>query len=322
MSLFDEALEALDEVSDEEAVRLRAMVGAVQGWFLALLGRPDAGVESASKAMETLPEGSEPIHRWIALQCLALALAYMGSTDEMARLLDDGIEERAGEPDPLWVAGLKNWRSFAAVVEGDLTVAQELIPGAVAVFEQRNEHYFMVWNLWLQAMIATAEGRPADAVDLYARQLARSRAIGFLRSKLVALEGLGDANHADGRLEAAEAAFVEGVEVAEQMSMVRDMLGMMAKIAIVRAASGRTSEAVELLATVCSEPISAQQSFTANVPIRETADAALVELKAHLAPDEYAAAHARGAATPYDVAAQALMRKRYDADRDGAVIAP
>ena len=96
--------------------------------------------------------------------------------------------------------------------------------------------------------------------------MASCRDLGYIRGTMVNLEGLGDANIAAGRFEAAEQAFIEGMATADKMGMVRDMLGMMAKIAKVRAARGLPAEAVEMLATVLAQPISAQQPFTDNTP--------------------------------------------------------
>lgn len=310
VALFGEALEACASSDSEGAALLRAMAQSAQGWALALLGRAHEGVAATTEAIDTMPENAGLVYRWIALQCRALALAYVGELDEMARMLDQGIEECAAEPDPFWARGLDNWRSFAAIAAGDLDTARKLLPEAMELFEGRHEHYFMVWNLWLQAMIATAERRPRDAVELSARQLARARAIGYLRGKVVALENLGDANVADGRFDDAAVAFVDGIEVADQMGMVPEMLGMLTKVGSAWAALGRDVEAVELLASVYAEPMSARQPFTATVPIRESARSILAGLRERLPADVYSAANSRGSAWPYDVAANELIGAR------------
>ena len=192
-------------------------------------------------------------------------------------------------------------------LDGDIATAEQLLPQAHEVLERLNEHYFMCWNLWLRAMIATQQARPLDAIDLYARQVDTCRPIGYKRGTMVALEGLGEANVVAGRFEAAVRAFTDGLATADKMGMVREMLGMAAKIAKVLAATGRPAEAVELLTTVRSDPRSAQQPFTSNTPIEDIATEALDELRAALDPDEYAEALARGTATPFEVAAKALM---------------
>jgi len=141
-------------------------------------------------------------------------------------------------------------------------------------------------------------------------QVARAQAIGYLRGSLVAFEGLGDANLAVGRLEAAETAYVEGIASAEQMSMVTDMLGMMTKVARVRASTRRQLQAIELLATVPAEPTSAQQPFTDTTPINEIAAEALSELQKEFGAKEYEAAQARGTSKSFEAAAKEMLSLR------------
>ena len=66
-------------------------------------------------------------------------------------------------------------------------------------------------------------------------------------------------------------------------------------------------EAVEILATVLAEPLSAQQPFTHNTPIRDIAAGALKDLHDALSPEEYSAALVRGRSTPFEVATKELM---------------
>jgi tetratricopeptide (TPR) repeat protein len=236
-----------------------------------------------------------------------VSLAYLGRMEEMAACMEEAMAVADAGDHPLWPAAMRNWRSFAAFLAGDIGTAENLLPESYEVYERLDEHYFMSWNLWMQAMIATQQDRPQDAIDLYTRQVARCRDIGYMRGTMVALEGLGEANVAAGSFEAAEKAFIEGMVTADKMGMVRDMLGMMAKIAKVRAATGRPAEAIEMLATIHAEPISAQQPFTDNTPIKDIAAEALDDLRDVLGPDEYSAARARGTSTPFEVAAKELM---------------
>jgi predicted ATPase/class 3 adenylate cyclase len=308
MSLFDEALHALDEASnDEDVIKLRHLAGAVVAWFKALVGQPEAGAAAAQVAADTL-RGSDDLDADItAAQCLAIALAYLGRTEEMAACTEAAIAVADAHHHPLWSAGMRNWRSFAAVLGGDISTAERLLPETYAAEQRLDEHYFMSWSLWLLAMIATQQGRPYDAIDLHSRQLARCRAIGYMRGTMVALEGLGDANLAAGEFDAARRAYVESLATADKMSMVRDMLGTMTKIARAQARMGRLAEAVELLATVHSDPMSAKQPFNDNTPIRELASRALDELRDGVDPDIYAPAWASGLTRRFETSAKELM---------------
>jgi predicted ATPase/class 3 adenylate cyclase len=308
ISFFSEALEALPAHSDEdEVVKLRALAAAVQAWFMSLVGQPEAGEAAARNATDTLHDSLDFDAHMTAAQCHAVSLAYLGRMEEMAACMEEAMAVADAGDHPLWPAAMRNWRSFAAFLAGDIGTAENLLPESYEVYERLDEHYFMSWNLWMQAMIATQQDRPQDAIDLYTRQVARCRDIGYMRGTMVALEGLGEANVAAGSFEAAEKAFIEGMVTADKMGMVRDMLGMMAKIAKVRAATGRPAEAIEMLATIHAEPISAQQPFTDNTPIKDIAAEALDDLRDVLGPDEYSAARARGTSTPFEVAAKELM---------------
>jgi predicted ATPase len=308
ITLFGEALDALDERSDQEdIVKLRALAGAAQAWFFSLIGQPEAGEDVARIATETLHDSPDLAAYTTAAQCLAISLTYLGRMDEMAACTDEAVAVAEARHHPFWSAAMRNWRAFGAFLAGDTGTATKLLPGAYETFERLDEHYFASWNLNLQALIATQQHHPLDAIDLHGRGVARCRDLGYMRGTMVALEGLGEANLAAGRLDAAEQAFIDGMATAEKMGMVRDMLGMMAKVAKVRAALGRPEEAVEILATVLAQPMSAQQPFADNTPIKDSAARVLHDLRDALGHQDYAAALARGTSTPFEVAAKELM---------------
>ncbi len=317
IALFDEALELLPEDPDDEDLTvLRALASAVKGWSLAMVGQPEAAVVAAAGPIEVLARSSSLVDYWIAVQCLALALVYVGSVEETAAQLDEAIVRHDSLDERFWVASLYDWRSFAAVASGDFDGANRFVGEATEALGSLDEHWVTVWNLWLRALVATHEDRPDDAIDLYAAQVARCRQVSYVRGTMVSLEGLGEANVAAGKLDAAETAFIEGIAAAEQMGMVRDVLGMMTKVAKVRALRGQPFEAVELLATVLAEPTSVHQPFIDNTPINETASAALSELEEELDAKEYSTAQARGSERPYDVAAKELLDNLTGEGRD------
>jgi predicted ATPase/class 3 adenylate cyclase len=316
IALFNEALDGLPEnINDDDITVLRALASAVKGWSLALLSQPDAAVLAAAKSTELLAQSSNLLNYWIGVQCLAMALVYQGSIEEMAAQLDKAIARLDSLDDRFWVAALNNWRTFAAFVGADFDGATRYVNVAIKHLGSVDDYYVTVWNLWLRAMIATQENRPDDAIDLYTEQVARCREVSYVRGTMVSLEGLGEANVAAGRLEAAEIAFIEGIAAAEGMGMVRDMLGMMTKVAGVRAQRGQLIEAVELLATVLTEPTSIHQPFTDTTPINETASAALSGLEDELDPETFSIAYARGAEQSYDEVAKQLLANPANADR-------
>ena len=82
---------------------------------------------------------------------------------------------------------------------------------------------------------------------------------------------------------------------------------MMTKTARVRALTGRPTAAIERLATVIAEPMSAQQAMADTVSALEMATDALAEIRNDVDDSEYEAAYERGQAVPYEVAAKQLI---------------
>jgi len=231
-TLFNEALDLLPDKSEaEDLMELRALVSALSGWSFTMLSQPKAGWLAAAKPTELLAQSEGFVDYYVAVQCLALSLAYLGDVVEMAAKLDEAISISNSLQEAFWAASLKDWRAFAAVLAGDFETATRYIDEAIQVVGSTEEFWVTFWNLWLRAMIATHENRPEDAIQLYARQVAICRKVSYVRGTMVSMDGLGEANLAAGRLAEAETAFIEGMANAGQLGMVRDVLSMMTKVA-------------------------------------------------------------------------------------------
>jgi len=218
ISLFGEALDALGERSDgEDVVKLRALAGAAQAWFLSRIGQPEACEAIARAAEQTLRDSPDLAAYAMSVQCLAISLSYLGPMEEVAACTEPAIAAADAAHHAFFSAGLRNWRAYGAFLAGDAGAATKLLHEAYGLLEQLDEHYAMSWNLWIQAMIATQQHRPQDAIDLHTRGLARCRDLGYVRGTMVHLWGLGEANLAAGRLEAAEQAFIEGMATRRQV---------------------------------------------------------------------------------------------------------
>ncbi len=313
VGLFNEALDAFDENSrDETTVIARALTGAVQAWFLVLLGRQDEGAAAAEAATIALRAAGDSKGLWIALQCWALGLVYLGRVEQWIAVAEEGMALGKTLDGPFWEVVFKNWRGGAALMTGDPATGGKLLVEAMEVYQKLDEQYWMSLNLGHQATGAISEGRLEDAIDLFSRSVERGRRLGALRAIQYSLTGLGDANAGAGKLEAAETAFVEGIATSEQMGLVREMLAMITKVARIRAATGDEREAVEILATILAEPSSAEHpiGMFESTTIAEAASAAMEDLQKELDPDEFSSAHAAGTSRPYDVVAKELIESR------------
>jgi predicted ATPase len=310
LGMVEEALESLPPDSTDHAVLLtRHLALAVRSWFLALLGQPS--IDDVMKANTHLRQSDDLIALWVGLQCQALNCAYLDLLDEMVEVTDEIISLGPRMEDSFYGVGGHNWRSRAAMYKGDHATANQLLVEALELFEERDEYYFMIWNLGLQAAMATLQGRPHDALPLTARQVERAKRLGYRRGLAVALHSLGQAKLAVGDTAGAEQAFVEAVGVCDKIGMVADMIGLIANVARVRGQMGRKAEAVELLATVMAEPLSTQRGIMDNVAVAELVPDWLDELRATMEASEFSDAEEKGRARPYEVAVKELIEHTF-----------
>jgi tetratricopeptide (TPR) repeat protein len=306
MALFDEALEAFDEGSEDHAtVVARALSSASRAWFLGLLGRQVEGLAATAKATETLQASGDREALWLALIPQVLNLAYTGQ--DWTEVAVQGIAVGETLDGPFWAAVFKNWRGGAAMMSGDFITGKRVLLEGMEVYEELDERYWLSANLQHQAQIAIAEGRIQDAIGLFGPSADKAREIGTVRVLQMSATGLGDAYFAAEDYEGAERAYLDSLVTSEQIGMNREMLSVLRRLAEVRAATGHTLEAVELLASILAEPSSAQQAVFDAVLISDSATAALDELRKDLDPDEFDAAYAAGTSQPYDIAAKELM---------------
>jgi tetratricopeptide (TPR) repeat protein len=292
--------------TDDEMTVARALASAVRGWFLAMLGRQDEGAAAAASAIETLRSSADREALWLAMHCRGVCLLYQGKFDELAALAVEALDVADGVEGLFSNAAVANWQSMSAQMTGDLGRTKELLEGMES-YRQLDEQYYLSWHFMQQARLAMIEGRLQSAVDLAGRSVQKAGEIGYHRVMHVSSNVLGDANAAAGNLDAAEQAYIRALAIAEQLSMVREMVDAIAKVAKIRAVTGRKGAAVSLLATVLAESASAQKSLFQGATIGEASSVALEDLRGEMDDAEFAAAFAAGSSRPYDVAAKELI---------------
>jgi predicted ATPase/class 3 adenylate cyclase len=304
--LFGEALLALHpDVQEGDDVALRALMTALHAWFLSLLGQAESARLQAAVAVEELRGGTDDEALWIGLQCLSLSLAYAG--DDWSEVAEEGLALGERMDGPFWKAAMKNWRAGAASNAGELDLGGRLLTEGREVLEQLDEHWYLGANLGHHGTIAARQGDFEEALELNKRSVERSREIGHLRSLQLSLTGLGVANLEIGDFDAAEAALLEDLAVAERMGLVREVLQVLIQLARVRSATGRPGEAVELLAAVIAEPMSSNQTVWETSSLKEIATEAVTELESSLDVDEFSSRNEAGTAKPYQVAVKELL---------------
>jgi len=311
VGLFGEALEALDADAADEATQIaRSTAAAVQAHFVGNLGKPDAGVALASEAAEKLAALPDRHAHLIALETQCELLSFGNNPEAVLAVSGEAIRVAEEHGFEWWAAGMRNYPPTVEIQLGNIETATRLLEEGDAVLSRLGDHFMRTWNLELQAMIATMQNRLLDAVELHRRAIELARDLGYPRAMQIGSQGLGEAHAAAGELDDADEAFLDALALSEQMGLVREMAGMMTKVAAVRVEMGKKEEAVEILACVIADPISGQQLVTENAPISDTAEEALARLEEELDPKAHAAAYARGSAKSIDVGAKELLAGR------------
>ena len=304
-ALFAEGISTFRLDSESEAERLLgALATTFRCYFVALLGQPDP--EAAIEAIDVI-RSIDDSALWVGLQGVAITMAHAGRPDKMVTAADEMIESGKSHADPFFEAAGKNWRSLAARLSGDIETARRLLPEAKAVYESHHELYYMTWNLWLRAWVALVDEKPEDAIALLTDQVEACRLIGYRRGLMVGSEGLAQAHESAGNSEAAERAYIESIATAEETGIVLGVLTMITKIARVQAQTGRTTDAIEQLASVIAEPMSSQQAMADTMSASEMATEALEEIRVGVEESDYNEAYQRGQAIPYEVVAKRLI---------------
>jgi predicted ATPase/class 3 adenylate cyclase len=307
VSLFDDGARAFgDDSGSTEQRTIGAVSSAFACYFRALLGQPD--VEAVVAANDFLRTSGDTYNYWTAMQGVAITMAFSGNPEAMIETTNEMIAVGETMEEPFWAAAGKNWRSLAAMLSGDLETARRLLPQAEEVYKERGEYYYLTWNLWLRAWVATSDGRPDDAIALLAQQVESCRHIGYRRGLMVGLEGLAQAQEAAGNLEAAERAYKDSIATAEATGIISGVLTMTAKTARVQALLGRPNEAIADLASVIAEPMSANQAMADTSSAREIANEILEEIRPTVDESDYQSAYESGATVPYEVTVKRLIQ--------------
>jgi len=213
-SLFGEALEAFDIDSSDEATQIvRAIAAAAQAKFMSVLGDSDSGIAQARLAAETLAPLPD---RWAylrAMEGLCECLTNGGQVEELSTVTNQAIRVAEAGGEDWWAIGMLNYRALVELMQGNIESAAAILEDAEEDPSRPPDYVMEPWRLSIRAMIAAAQGQPDDAVELHGRSIELSRRIGNRQALMVGLQGLGEANAAAGRLDAADVAYLENLSM-------------------------------------------------------------------------------------------------------------
>ncbi|MGB8361441.1 MAG: NB-ARC domain-containing protein, partial [Acidimicrobiia bacterium] len=308
LSLFDEAVDALDPDSPDDAVRItRAASSGVVAWFTSILGRPQEVLAQAAEAVAILSDLPDLTAYVMAVQYQCIALGYTGQNEALHEVSAEAVR-RAEEAGDEWLAAEnKTYLAGSSILLGDLETAERLIAEGERVLVARGEYRKLSMNLVTKAMISAKSQRPAEAIEILEEVVINAREIGFRRMIQIGLKQLGEAYLTIGHLEQAEKAFVGSLAMSEETGMAVEIAAMVVAIAQVRARMGKSEQAVMLMASVIADPSSGRTMVYESDSLGAIATGLLGELEAEMDADTYAAARARGSARPLETTVKELL---------------
>ncbi len=312
--LFAEASDVFAEGTNDDATEIaRAMINSSEAKYMASLGQAEEAAALAIEAVATLRPRSDPFALIMALEVVGEITSYLGDFEKVLAIGMEATQVAEDAGYEMWSAGMKNYEAIAHLQMGDVETALGLLVEADLVLARLGELFMRTWNLATQANIAMMQERVGDAIGLYKQQAELGRKVGYVRAVAMALQGLGQAYSASGDLDAASDAFLESLDIFDQMGLVTDMAGLLVMMAGVRAETGQAEQAeqaVEILSCVLADPSRDKMFVFEQETIGGAAAGALERLETELDADVYAAANARGTATTLEVMVKELLSAR------------
>jgi tetratricopeptide (TPR) repeat protein len=187
------ALEEVEQVREQAADELRVRADIQHGIILERLGRLDDAVAAYTRALDG---AGDALDRARALNNRAIALTFLGRTDQALRDLDDAVQLATARDERLLAGEFVHNIGFVRAADGDIAGALRHFDDADAIFLEHDAP--IGWNLVDRARVLLGANLHREAVD------AASRAVQVL------LAGGAGADVAEARLLLAEAHLAGG----------------------------------------------------------------------------------------------------------------
>lgn len=276
---------------------LAAMSEVAQSWFLALLGRPDAGVSLAERATSTLRELERTDELAFAYIQMLMSLNLSAQISRMKQIGKQVLELT---DDPWIQANVHDWLSFLARTEGNFDEEEthnSLVPKLLG---SNRDYWLLYW--WHLSNVSAALGRNdvAKCREILEHALANVKAIDFKRGMHLILYYLGITARILEDYDSAEAHLLQSLKVSDELGATVDNVSALVDLALTLSAKGETESALEMAATACAHPLGGQNTIWNTEPVRERAEALRLSLDGVIAPEEAAAAWQRGLAADFD----------------------
>jgi predicted ATPase/class 3 adenylate cyclase len=308
VTLFGEVLDAFSPDAVDDATRLAlALAGGCRAWFMALLGQAEASIGPAAAGVRVL-EGFDDISAYaIATQGLCVGYSYLNRWEDQLKAAT-AVMRRSDMAGEIWPrAEIQSYAAWPKFQIGEFEEGLRLLLEDEEILTRLGEIRALGWVRLALGIINLRQDEAAKAAETFAGIVESADTIGYQRLSQITLQYLGDALFADGDRAGADRAFVESLARSDQMGSRLDMAGTLARLARVRAASGRAVEAVSLLSSVLADPISSQTLLIEDVPITQAAEELLAQLEKELGSDTYRDAYATGTARSIELTAKEVL---------------
>jgi predicted ATPase/DNA-binding SARP family transcriptional activator len=304
--LFAEAVDALHDRSDEDAVALRAHAMGLQSYFMGWLGLADEGYELAGKSAEIL-KGTDHLEALVISYYSLIVNAYF--LGQMAAEYEHASEmlQITSQLGDTWLTGFALFAgAMASLMAGKPDEAEIRAKSCLDHFEECGDLSGSTMPLITLGHVALARDDYETARAHYLRCLDIADEVDFHYSVQTATKYLSKVALATNEVAEANQFLLRSLQLTKEIGFVRDIINLLYEFSRLRAAEGKLEEAVELLALVIEHPAS-QQTRWLEGAIRDSAEQFLAVVKADLDPKQFSSAVARGRGLDHEEVTSLLL---------------
>jgi predicted ATPase/class 3 adenylate cyclase len=301
----EESLRASD--GDEESEVICAQLLAIRGSFTTFLGLPQRGRKMAQEALATLRGFNRRRESVIALFGLEVSNLFLTSDIELGQSAQEMLEIGREPGDSWWETLGLTLLGSANMWAGLFEAARPYAERAARGWERIGDPWGAIWPGTVLAGLAVIDGDLVTAKERYLFVLEKAQSVNFRRGLQYTYVHLGNVSFAAKAYEEAEEYYLQSLAISDEIGQTREMLATCYDVAKVRAVTGRTGEAIRLLATVLNHPAREQRGQFRPLTIREDAERLRTEMEGTVEPEVFAAAWRQGEAAELDAVVAELL---------------
>ncbi|MFC2064268.1 LuxR C-terminal-related transcriptional regulator [Chloroflexota bacterium] len=307
MELFADAVVALEEVEGDDALALKALSMAFQGYFMAFLSLPEEGYQITVNAIQILEDLDRPMELVYAYDSLDICSYFLGRISEETQATER-LMKIVAEVDDKWLFAFVTFAAaMVSLINGDLPEAKKLAEINLELYKEVGDRIGSSMPLIILGHEALAREKYQEAKGFYLRCLEIAEPVNFYYSIQTATKYLSKVSLALKENEKAEMYLLRSLGITKEIGFVRDSLNLLYEYARLRTIQDRQEEAVELLTLVIQHPISDQTRWLEG-RIRDSARNLLAEIETGLPADTFAQAVDRGRTADLDTIVAYLIK--------------